>query len=59
MGYTGYIVLGPKSCLPNATMIGIAYEPTPEQIRNLQTMFGWDYVRANELTIEGKIVKQD
>lgn len=57
MEHTGYIVIGPKSSLPYATVIGIAYEPTPEQIRNLQTMFGWDYVRANELTIEGEIVK--
>jgi hypothetical protein len=57
MDYTGYIVIGPKSCLPNATIIGINYTPTPEQIRNLQTMFGWDYVRANELYVEGEILK--
>lgn len=50
MDYTGYIVIGPKSSLPNANLIGVNYEPTPDQIRNLQTMFGWDYVRAEEIT---------
>ena len=58
MDYTGYIVIGPKSCLPNATIIGITYTPTQEQIRNLQTMLGWDYVRADEITPEGKLIKE-
>lgn len=46
---TGFITIGPKSVL--ATCIAIYYTPTADQIRNLQEMFGWDYVSCEEMEI--------
>jgi hypothetical protein len=42
----GYITLGPKTAYQYC--IAIYYTPTDEQIKNLQEMFGWDFVTPEE-----------
>ena len=53
MDYTGFIVMGSRWNLPYVTLIGVTYEPTQDQIRNLQTLFGWDYVRKEDISRTG------
>ena len=43
---TGYITFGPKDNYQ--TCIQIFYTPTPDQIKNLQDLFGWDFVTIEE-----------
>ena len=42
----GAITIGPKdnylACIP------VTYVPTPEQIKNLQNYFGWDFIADSD-----------
>lgn len=43
---TGFITFGPKNNYQ--TCVQIFYTPTPEQIKNLQDLFGFDFVTMEE-----------
>lgn len=49
--FAGVITFGPKNnfswCVP------VCYTPTPEQIKNLQEVFGFDYMSNEELEQDG------
>ena len=49
---TGFITIGPKSA--SAACIAIYYTPTADQIRNLQELFGWDYVSCEGMEMMQK-----
>lgn len=44
---TGYITFGPKDNF--LSCVQIHYMPTREQIENMRTLFGWDYISAEEM----------
>ena len=42
----GYICMGPKPI--DGPLFEIYYDPTPEQIENIQKFFGWTYLTEEE-----------
>ena len=47
--HTGFIVFGPKESIRYSLCAEVYYTPTPEQVKNIKEMFGWDFVTIEEM----------
>lgn len=45
----GYVIFGPRETANVSPSIVVFYTPTPEQIRNIKEMFGWEFVTIEEM----------
>lgn len=46
--HTGFIVFGPKETISYSLCAAVYYTPTPEQVKNIKEMFGWNFVTKEE-----------